>query len=253
MIPLGPGSFLLDSEENGKSQLKVFRAGLGLQNLLESSEQSLMPAVKIGAGVVAFRLVSADATNIAIASLRDGQIVKRFSFDASSVRSMAATPDGSGLYFCEGGQEWSIGTNEDEEAKPVRVTTGASVAIGPAGKYLYVVRARTEPRPLVRIPLAGGPAETLAIPPQYTISDDPLSSDAVDASGRVVFEVDSPDSWFERIALIDPSRKTFTVIPARFSGDIWNPGWESDGRVAATGEGLSSTMWRYKPSRSGWE
>ena len=70
----------------------------------------------------------------------------------------------------------------------------------------------------------------------------------MDASGRVVFEIDSPDSWFERIAMIDPSRKTFTVIPVPFSGDIWLPGWESDGRIAAIGERLDSTLWRYSPS-----
>jgi hypothetical protein len=146
---------------------------------------------------------------------------------------------------------WSIGTNEDEGAKPISVTTGASAAVDPAGKYLYIIRSQTAPRPLVRIPLAGGPAETLAIPPQYTISDSPLSPNAVDASGRVVFEVDSPDSWFEQIAMIDPARKTFVVIPTGFSGDIWHPSWEGDGRIVAVGNGLESTIWRYQPRKNG--
>jgi hypothetical protein len=251
MIPLGAGSFLLGSSEGGKSKLKVFRVGLGSQNLLESSEESFLPAAKIGTGSVAFLLGSQGATNIAIATLPDGRITKRFRFDASSVRSIAATPDGRRLYFSDGAEVWLIGTNDDKRAKPVPVTTGASVAIDPAGKYLYIVRTRVEPRPLVRIPIAGGPAESLAIPPQYTISDDPLSPAAVDASGRVVFEIDSPDSWFERIAMIDPSRKTFTVIPVQFSGDIWFPGWESDGPIAAIGERLDSTLWRYRPSHRG--
>ena len=248
MIPLGAGSFLVDSTQGGKSQLKVFRVGLRSQNLLESSEESFLPAAKIGSSSVAFLLGSESAANIAIATLPDGRIIKRFRFNVSLVRSIVATPDGRRLYFSDGAEVWSIGTNDDENAKPVPVTKGASVAIDPAGKYLYIVRTRTEPRPLVRIPIAGGPAETLAIPPQYTISDDPLSPAAVDASGRVVFEIDSPDSWFERIALIDPSRKTFTVIPVQFSGDIWLPGWESDGRIAAIGERLDSTLWRYRPS-----
>lgn len=253
LISLGKDEFLIDHFESGKWRLKVFRAGVGSQDLLQSSEESLGPVTKIGSDSVAFLLGSPGRQNIAIATLRDGRIVKRFHFDASSVRSLAATPDGSKLYFCDGNQVWSIGANADEEAKPTPVTKGASAAIDPAGKYLYIIRTQTMPRPLVRMPLAGGPVETLAIPPQYTISDSPLSQDAVDASGRIVFEVDSPDSWFEQIAMLDPAHKTFTVIKTGFSGDMWHPAWEADGRIAAVGDGLESTLWRYRPRKTGKE
>jgi hypothetical protein len=98
------------------------------------------------------------------------------------------------------------------------------------------------------MPLTGGQEEALTIPPQYTISDDVLSPAAADASGRILFEVDSADSWFEQVAVIDTSRKTFTVIRTGFNGDVWQPGWESGGRIAAVGARLDSTLWRYKPS-----
>jgi hypothetical protein len=249
MIPLDADSFLLNRIESGKWRLKVFRPSVGSQNLLQTSEESGLPGARAGKDSVAFLLGSTGTINVAIATLRDGRIIKRYRFDASSVKSIAATPDGRTLYFCDHGKVWSIGTNDDEGAKPVPVTTGASVAVDPAGKYLYIVRTNAAPRPLIRMPLAGGPIETLAIPPQYTISDDPLSPNAVDASGRVVFEVDSADSWFERIAMIDPTRKTFTVIPTGFSGDLWHPGWQSDGRIAAFGSGLNSTLWCYRPRK----
>ena len=253
LIPLGKDAFLIDRFESGKWQLKLFRAGVGSQDLLQSSEESSGPVTKVGSDSVAFLLGSPGRQNIAIATLRDGRIMKRFHFDASSVRSLAATPDGSKLYFCDGNQVWSIGTNADEETKPTPVTKGASATIDPAGRYLYIIRTQAMPRPLVRMPLAGGPVETLAIPPQYTLSDSPLSQDAVDASGRVVFEVDSPDSWFEQIAMIDPAHKTFTVIKTGFSGDMWHPAWEADGRIAAVGDGLESTLWRYRPRKTGKE
>jgi hypothetical protein len=99
--------------------------------------------------------------------------------------------------------------------------------------------------------LGGGPAQTLTIPPEYTISDDELSPAAADASGRILFEVDSADSWYERVAMIDTSRKTFAVIQTGFSGDLWMPGWQSDRRIAAVGARLDSSLWRYKPSSSG--
>jgi hypothetical protein len=96
--------------------------------------------------------------------------------------------------------------------------------------------------------LTGGQLEALTIPPEYTISDDELSPAAADASGRILFEVDSADSWYERVAMIDPSRKTFVLIKTGFSGDSWMPGWQSDGRIAAIGARLSCAMWRYKPA-----
>jgi serine/threonine protein kinase len=250
MIPLGPGSFLIDRIDAGKRHLKVFRAGVGERNLLESPEESSSPAARIGADSVAFLLAVHDAPRIAIATLRDGRIVKRFSFDAASVESIAVTPDGNRLYFCDHGKVWWTDT-KGEEQKPVLVTDGDSIAIDPAGKYLYINRTQKGLRELARMPLTGGQAEVLAIPVEYTISDNALSPAAVDAQGRILFEVDSADSWFEHVAMIDTSRKTFKVVPTGFSGDVWMPGWESDGRIAAVGARLDSTLWRYTPSRAG--
>jgi hypothetical protein len=167
------------------------------------------------------------------------------------VTSIAATPDGEKVYYCDHRQVWVVGAKADEGAKPAAVTNGDSVAIDGRGKYLYVKRTRAEDRALVRMPLTGGQAETLAIPPGYTMSEDTLSPTAVDASGRVLIEVDSADSWFERVAMIDPSRKTFEVIPTGLHGDVWMPGWESNGHIAAIGVRLDSTLWKYSPSRAG--
>ena len=250
MLPLGEGSFLVDRIVDGKRHLKVFRADVGERNLLESSEESSSPAARIGAESVAFLLGPPDALRIAIATLRDGRIVKRFPFDAASVESIAATPDGNRLYYCDHGQVWWIGT-KGAEVKPVLVTEGDSIATDPVGKYLYINRTQKGQRELMRMPLTGGQAEVLAIPQEYTISNDELSPAAVDAQGRILFEVDSADSWFEHVAMIDTSRKTFALVPTGFSGDVWMPGWESDGRIAAVGARLDSTLWRYKPSRAG--
>jgi Tol biopolymer transport system component len=251
LLPLDAGSFLFDRFEGGKRHLKVFRADVGSRNLLESSEESSSPATRVGAGSVAFVLDPTNVPRIAIATLREGRIVKQFTFDAASVESIAATPDGAKLYYCDHGQVWWISTKDTETTKPVLVTEGDSVAIDPVGKYLYIKRMQKGQRELVRMPLTGGQAEALAIPSEYTISDDELSPAAADAAGRILFEVDSADSWYERVAVIDTSRKTFSVISTGFSGDVWMPGWQSDGRVAAVGVRLDSTLWRYQPSRAG--
>ena len=248
ITPLDAGSFLFDGFEGGKKYLKVFSASVGSRNLLESPEESSVPAARVGADSVAFLSASANAWHIGIATLREGRIVKRFAFDASSVDSIAATPDGNRLYFCDHGQVWWIATNGDEGAKPVALTGGDSIAIDPAGKYLYIKRTVSGHRELARMSLDGGNPEVLAIPPEYVISDDELSPAAVDAEGRILFEVDLADSWYEHVAMLDPARKTFAVIPSGFDGDVWTPGWESDGRIAAIGARIDSTLWRYRPS-----
>lgn len=247
LLPLDSGSFLFDRFEGGKRHLKIFRADVGTRNLLESSEESSSPAARVGNDSIAFQLGREGAQHIAIATLREGRIFKRFSFDASSVESLAATPDGTKLYYCDHGQVWWIPT-KDENARPALVTEGDSIAIDAAGKYLYLKRMQKGQRELVRMPLSGGHPEALTIPPEYTISDDELSPAAVDASGRMLFEVDSADSWYEHVAMIDTSRKTFAVIKTGFSGDLWMPGWQSDGRIVAVGARLDSSLWQYKPA-----
>jgi dipeptidyl aminopeptidase/acylaminoacyl peptidase len=123
MLPLDAGSFLIDRFAGGKRHLKVFREGVGERSLLESSEESSGPAARVGVGSIAFLLDPQTEPRIAIAKLREGRIVKRFSLDASSVRSIAATPDGDKLYYSDHGQVWWIST-KDENAKPARVTEG---------------------------------------------------------------------------------------------------------------------------------
>jgi hypothetical protein len=44
LVPFGAGSFLIVRTEGGKRQLNVFRAGIGLQNLLPTSEDNADPA-----------------------------------------------------------------------------------------------------------------------------------------------------------------------------------------------------------------
>ena len=119
MLPLDGGSFLVDRIDSGKRRLKVFRADLGERNLLESSEESSSPAARIGADSVAFLLGPHEAPRVAIATLRDGRIVKRFPFDAASVKSIAATPDGKKLYYCSDRQVWWVGTKGEENIKPL--------------------------------------------------------------------------------------------------------------------------------------
>ena len=77
----------------------------------------------------------------------------------------------------------------------------------------------------------------------------PLAPNAVALDGRVVFPVDTPDSWFEIAAVIDPATGRVEKVPLTFSGDIHGPGWTKDGRILATGLPTQSSIWRFRPAK----
>ncbi len=82
LIPLQDDSYLCDYSKSRKRQLRVIRAGTGSGNLLlESSDESTGPAAKVGADAVAFLLGPEGSRHIAIATLREGRIVRRFPFE----------------------------------------------------------------------------------------------------------------------------------------------------------------------------
>jgi len=66
--------------------------------------------------------------------------------------------------------------------------------------------------------------------------------------GRIIHAVDSPDSWFETAALIDPRTGRVDKILTTFSGDVHGPGWTKDGRIIATGLPTHSSLWRFRPA-----
>jgi len=61
--------------------------------------------------------------------------------------------------------------------------------------------------------------------------------------------IDSPDSWFESAAVIDPRTGKVQKIETTFSGDIHGPGWTKDGRIIATGLPTQSSLWRFRPEK----
>jgi hypothetical protein len=192
---------------------------------------------------MAFRLGTPPKDVIAVASLRDGRILKRLSLKAADIRSLALSPDGQTLYYASGGAIWSVPV--DESAPPRRVVEGDDAAIDPAGRYLYVKELARQPIALIRVPVEGGAGEPIPIPASLRLTNDPISPSAVDSQGRVLLEVATSDSFFYGTAVYDPARQSVTRVPVKFEGDVWTPGWTSNGRIAAEGARYASTVWRY--------
>jgi hypothetical protein len=197
--------------------------------------------------LIAFKLGTAPQQQIAIATLREGRIVKRLSMNAAEVRSMALSADGSVLYYAARGAVWSLNVN-DPASGPRNLVEGDDIALDAGRRILYVKQLAKDPPALLRVPADGGAAEPIVLDGNLRPVENPIQSTAVDAHGRFLFEVSWEGSFYNRTALFDPAAaKPAALIPVIFEGDTWSPVWTSDGRIISIGSPIASSLWRYHP------
>jgi eukaryotic-like serine/threonine-protein kinase len=237
------GEVLVTLKGWGKQHLAAVRPGGEPRALVETTEETALPATIFG-GKVAFVIASGDRRRIAIATLRDGRVQRRFS--TRSDYGMAASPDGNTLYYSFSGGIWAQRVAGGE---PKRITEGIDVTLDPKGEYLYVKRASRGVMGIFRIPVAGGDAEELPMPAEYHVAYPGLSPAAVDARGRILVPVASKDSWYYQTAILDPAAKSFTLVPIAIDGDASPAGWAPDGRILVRGKRYFSSLWRYQRSK----
>jgi hypothetical protein len=242
MVAAG-GEVLLTMTSLGKRQLAAVRPGSRARVLVESAEETALPATIFG-GNAAFVIGSGDQRRIAIASLRDGRVLRRFS--TRSDKGMAASPDGNTLYYAFSGAIWAQPMAGGE---PKRITEGIDVTLDPKGEYLYVKRASKGVMGMIRIPVVGGEAQDLPVPADYRVAYPGLSPAAVDSRGRILVPVTSNHTFYYQTAILDPAAKSFTLVPMVIDGDAGPAGWAPDGRILARGKRYLSSLWRYQRSR----
>ncbi len=228
----------------GRERLAAVRPGGEARILVETPEDTALPAT-IFDGQVAFVIGTGDQRRIALASLRDGHVLRRFSMRSDN--GMTASPDGHTLYYSFGGGIWAQPVAGGE---PKRITDGIDVTLDPGGQYLYVKRAAKGLLRITRIPVSGGDAEDLPVPPEYHVANPALSPADVDARGRILVTVISNHSFYYETAILDPSSKSFTVAPIAIDGDAAMAGWTPDGSILARGHRYSFSLWRYQRSNA---
>jgi hypothetical protein len=156
--------------------------------------------------------------------------------------ALAASPDGNTLYYSSDRSIWSIAASG---GTPQRITEGDSVAVDPNGKELVIKRDDKSGGQLFRVPVSGGAAREIALSRDWALAPMPIGQSAVDRNGRILIPVSPPDSWFYRLAILDPASGQVSTIPLTYTGDTINGNWARNGRVLAVGLPLKSHVWRF--------
>src|SRR5207244_7611357 len=163
--------FLLPALLSGRSPLLVGNPGGNFFPLVDTAEETHLPAVLLPDNQAALIAGTGSDQSVVIASAGEGRIIRRLSgSQGASVTSLPASPDGRTLYYTAEGILWVIPA---DDGTPRKISAGDSVAVDPNGKGLIVNLVEKTGVRLVRVPLAGGPEQDVNVQRNLTI--DPLN------------------------------------------------------------------------------
>jgi serine/threonine protein kinase len=239
------GRFLIPAFISGRSQLLIGKMGGNFYPLVDTVEETRLPAALLPDNQVAFIAGTGSDQTIGIASAGEGRIIRRLNESKGvPVTSLAASPDGKTLYYTADGTLWAIPANG---ATPRKVSAGDGVAVDPNGKGLIVNLVENTGVHLVRIPLAGGQEQAIQVQGDISMDPLPLGGNSFRKDGKLLVGVTPTDSWFFSPAVLDVASGKLTRIPLNFTGDTLMLGWSGDGRVLALGELMRAHIWRFRP------
>jgi hypothetical protein len=245
VLPLPGGGFAFTLRRSGRSQLVAVKPGSEPRALLNTVENAHLPGAWMGNGRLAFLIGEQDQVRLAIGSVENGQVLRRFRFDARHVTAIAVGPDGQTLYYTSAGALWE---QPVADADPRKICEGHDVAADPSGKVLYLRRHGANGDELFRMPGVGSKAEKIGLPLGYSLSMLRLSPAAVNGDGKILLPVQKLGLTFFQAAIYDPARHTLSVVPAPYQAVVNGAGWAADGSIELQITHWSSTLWRYRVS-----
>ena len=245
IVNLPDGAVVVGQERRGQTELFLKRKGAEPQPLLNTTESSGLPGALLGSGQLAFIVGARDRPHIAIASLRDGSILRRFPADVSLVTAISAPADGQTIFYASGGIIWAQPVSGGD---PRKIGEGYDLAVEPSGKFLYCMRTGADGLQLFRMPAAGGEATRIPVPSGFNMTPLPLSPSAINRDGRILIPVNMLDTFFFQAAVFDTVHNTMKLMPAPAGTVVHGAGWTPEGGIGAVLTHWSSSLWRYRIS-----
>ena len=217
-----------------------------LAPFVDTNEDTRGPTTFVGPDQIAFIVGKPPQESIAIASIKDGgRLVRRWRITSKEgIQSLSASPDGSTLFYSDGGSIWSIPASGGD---PLRLGIGDAVAFDPHRPSL-IVQLNEKVVRLVRMPISGGSTEPIPLNSDLQIpANSILGSNAVRSDGQIVVAVASRDSWFYGAAILDPASGTLRKVPLRYDGDLFSLSWNQRNEIIAGGFLMRGSIWHFRP------
>jgi hypothetical protein len=245
-IEIADGRILLPALIEGRPRLLLGKPGGSFVSLLEGNKDAAPPTVQLGNDQMALMVGGPSARTLAIASIKEGRIIRRFeSTKGKVVWSVAASPDGKTLYYASSEAIWSVPTLG---GSPRKICAGNTMAVDPNGRYLVVNLLEQSYARLERVPLTGGTPEPIHVTGDLPISHTLLDPGAVNKDGKLPISLAPRDSWFYGLGILDLATGKLSQVPLKYAGDVDSGGWGSDGDILATGYPMRAHIWRFRPT-----
>jgi hypothetical protein len=246
-VELPDGRVIVPSRSSGRPRLMLGRTNKLATPLIDTAEETSGPITMVGKDLIAFLFGSDAAKSIALASMPDRRIIRTIAVpDAGSIVQLAASADGSLLYYIRENTVWQV-PSAGGEAR--RIAAANSLAVDPNGRE--IVLQRVGPNLAVRLfrmAVDGGHEEEIAIDAAVRIGDVPLAANAINNDGKILVTTAlDANTWYWQISIFDPKTGMARHIPTNFAGDILYAGWTTDGQILASGVNTEGSIWRFRP------
>ncbi|HEV2423241.1 MAG TPA: protein kinase [Terriglobia bacterium] len=222
-----------------RTRLILVEPGKDPSALINSNEETAGPMTPVGSDQLAFMIGAPPRHAIALATVSNGQITRRLSFDQGEVTALATSPDSKTLYCVAGRAVWSVPLSGDE---PRRIRTGDGIAVD-AATHSLVVEVREPPNSrLVRVPLNNGPEQEIAGTFHLGWFINPGSV----RNGKLVAPMGS-QTWYWPPGTFDLVTGKSARIPLDYTNDFHYMTWTPDGRIMALTLDWRATIWKFTP------
>ena len=105
---------------------------------------------------------------------------------------------------------------------PRKLAAGDAVAPDPNGQDLIVMRAEKDAVQLFRVPISGGAEQQIPFLTEMRLIGN-WAPNAVGKDGRILVDVQSLDSWWDEVGILNPRTGKVTRLAIPYSGDILPP------------------------------
>src|SRR5262249_42276208 len=219
-VELFDGRVIVPAVISGHPRLMLAKRNKLATSLIDTSDDTSGPITLMGKDQIAFIIGSGREKSVAVASLADRRILRKISVpDAGSIVQLAASVDGTILYYVSGNTLWAVSPMGGE---PRKIAPANSVAVHPNGREIILQRIGPNLSVrLFRLYTATGSEEETKIGADVRMGDVPLATNAINKDGKILVTTAlDNNTWYWQLSIFDPITGQAKHVPTDFAGDL---------------------------------